>query len=398
MFRVMSLLLLFPVVARAQDADLILHHGKIATVDARFSIHEALAVKDGRVLRVGSDVEILKSRGPKTEVIDLGGKLVLPGLIDSHVHPNSACMVEFDHPLPEFETIADVLDYIRTRAKTQPEGTWIGLRQVFITRLKEQRYPTRAELDAAAPKHPVVYSTGPDAMLNSLALKASGIDRDFKVSDGGPGHIEKDAATGEPNGILRSCTRYVKSQPYGREPAEADRVERLLELLKDYTSVGFTGIIDRDCPPGDIARYQRLHEAGKLPLRVAISHSVSTGGSTESIQAAIRKVAEHPLCKPNPRLRIVGIKTYLDGGMLTGSAHMRAPWGVSKITQHDDPTYRGLRYIPKEKLHAIVRTTVECGLQYTAHSVGDGAVHALLEAYEDVSKSLPIRATRPCIT
>src|SRR5207244_5575242 len=114
---------------------------------------------------------------------------------------------------PEFETLADVLEYIRGRAKIQPEGTWINLRQVFITRLKEQRYPTRAELDAAAPKHPVVYATGPDAMLNSLALKLSGIDKDFKASDGSAGHAEQDRQTGEPPGILRSCTRYVKREP-----------------------------------------------------------------------------------------------------------------------------------------------------------------------------------------
>src|ERR1043166_2812399 len=113
MSRVLWCLFLLPVVSRAEDADLILHHGKIATVDAKFSIHEALAVKEGRVLRVGSDSEILKLRGSKTEVIDIGGKLVLPGLIDSHVHPNMACMVEFDHPLPDFETIADVLTYVR---------------------------------------------------------------------------------------------------------------------------------------------------------------------------------------------------------------------------------------------------------------------------------------------
>src|SRR5262249_57963889 len=121
----------------------------------------------------------------------------------------------------------------------------------------------------------------------------------------------------------RSCTRLVKSQPFGREPTESDRVERLLELLKDYTSVGFAGIIDRDCPAGDVTRYQKLHEAGKLPLRIAISHSVATSASTESIQAAIRKVAAHPLCKPDPRLRIVGIKNYLDGRMLTRRAYIR---------------------------------------------------------------------------
>jgi hypothetical protein len=396
---VAALLLPFvPGLAAAQAPDLILHNGKVAAVDKAFRIHQALAVRGERIVSVGSDADLLKLRGPKTQVIDLQGKLVLPGLIDSHVHPTGACMTEFDHALPDFESIKDVLDYIRVRAKTQPEGTWISMRQVFITRLKEQRYPTKAELDEAAPKHPVLYSTGPDAALNSLALKLSGIDKDFKVSDGGTGHAEKDARTGEPTGILRSCTRYVKVKSYSRESTEADRTERLLELLRDYNSVGLTGIIDRDASGDAINRYQRLHEKGLLPLRIAISHSVGTGGSIENVQKSIKKVAEHPLCKGGPMLRIVGIKTYLDGGMLTGSAYMRQPWGVSKIYAIDDPNYRGLLFIPKEKLRAIVQTAVESGLQFTAHSVGDGAVHALLEAYEEVNKTTPVRKTRPCIT
>src|SRR5262249_45411607 len=132
--------------ARAADADLILHHGKVVTVDRNFSVHQALAVKDGRILRVGTDAEVLHTRGPHTQVLDLAGKTVLPGLIDSHVHPAGASMTEFDHPLPEMESIADVLAYVRTRAKVLAEGEWIQLRQVFITRLREQRYPTRAEL------------------------------------------------------------------------------------------------------------------------------------------------------------------------------------------------------------------------------------------------------------
>ena len=97
-------------------------------------------------------------------------------------------------------------------------------------------------------------------------------------------------------------------------------------------------------------------------------------------------MAEHPLRQGGPRLRIVGIKTYLDGGMLTGSAYMREPWGVSRIYAIDDPSYRGVLFIPRERLVPIVRATVESGLQFTAHSVGDGAVHALLDAYEEVNK------------
>ncbi len=380
------------------DADLILHNGKVVTVDKQFTVHQAIAVQGERILKVGSNDDILKLKGEKTNLLDLQGKTVLPGLIDSHVHPTSACMTEYDHPIPVMESVQDVLDYIKGRAKVLPEGAWITVHQVFITRLREQRYPTREELDAAAPKHPVMFQTGPDASLNSLALKLNKIDHDFKITDGGPGFVEKDPKTGEPTGILRSCTRVVHTQASGRQASEEDRVERLLQLFKDYSSVGLTGIIDRDADRGDIERYRKLHEQDKLPLRLAISEHVGTNGAVENVQKAIRKVAASPLCKPDPMLRIVGIKTYLDGGMLTGSAYMREPWGVSKIYAITDPNYRGLLYIPKDKLLAIVQTTVESGLQYTAHSVGDGAVTTLLDVYEELSAKMPIAKTRPCIT
>ncbi len=196
----------------AQSPDLILHHGKIVTVDAKFSIAEAVAIRDGRIVKVGSNRDVLGLKTASTRAVDLGGKSLLPGLIDSHVHPSDASMIEFDHAIPEMETIENVLDYVRGRAAVLKEGDWILVRQVFITRLREQRYPTRDELDRVAPKHPVMFATGPDASLNSLALKLSGMDRNFQVTDGGPGHIEKDPNSGEPTGIIRSCTRLVKSQ------------------------------------------------------------------------------------------------------------------------------------------------------------------------------------------
>jgi predicted amidohydrolase YtcJ len=305
-------------------------------------------------------------------------------------------MTEFDHPIPDMETIADVLGYIRARAAAAKPGDWIVVRQVFITRLKERRYPTRAELDAAAPANPVLFATGPDASLNTRALKLSGIDRDFRPE--GPGKVELDPSTGEPTGILRNLTRYVKAVPAGREPSEADRDRRLLELFADYASVGLTSVIDRDADPQGIDRYRRLHEAGALPIRVGISHGVSNLGPIDDVVKAIRKVADHPLRKGGPRLRIVGVKLYLDGGMLTGSAYMREPWGVSTIYSIDDPNYKGVLFIPPERLVPMVRAAVESGLQFTAHSVGDGAVHALLDAYEEVGKTTPLAPTRPCIT
>ncbi len=382
--------------AGADEADLILHHGKVFTADRDSSVRQAMAVKGDRLLRVGTDEEVLKTRGPRTAVVDLGGKMVLPGLIDSHAHPTGASLTEFDHPVPEMETVRDVLEYVRSRAKALGAGKWVVVRQVFITRLEEQRYPTRDELDRAAPDNPVLFSTGPDASLNSLAMKVSGIDKDFRPE--GPGKVEKDPRTGEPTGILRNLTRYVKVISAERKPTEQDQDRRLLELFRDYNSVGITAVIDRNADTKAIERYGRLHEAGALTVRMGISHGVDNLGPLDKILEDIRKVARHPLRKGGPRLRIVGIKAFLDGGMLTGSAYMREPWGVSKTYAIDDPSYRGVLFIPRDRLVPMVRTAVESGLQFTAHSVGDGAVHALLDAYEEVNAKTPVAPTRPCVT
>jgi len=378
--------------------DLILHHGKIVTVDGTFSIHEAMAVEDGKVLRVGSSADVLLLRGPGTEVLDLGGKTLVPGLIDSHVHPAAACLTEFDHPIPAMETIGDVLAYVRTRAAALAEGDWIVLQQVFITRLREQRYPTRAELDAAAPRHPVIFRTGPDASLNALALRLSGIDRNFQVSDGGSGFAEKDAA-GEPTGILRNCTRYVKVPPT-KAPSAEQHDARLQELLADYNSVGITSIGDRDTSLEGLEQYRRLRDTGALPVRVSCSQSIGSVGAVEKIGAQIRSVARNPLhTTPDDFLRIIGIKMYLDGGMLTGSAFLREPWGVSDIYAITDPEYRGVLFIPRERLLPLVRAAVESGLQFTAHSQGDGAVHALLDVYQELAdEGLPVRKARSSVT
>ena len=377
-------------------ADLILHGGKIVTVDEQFSIAEALAVRDGKIQRVGTDEEVLSERGDKTNVVDLRGRMVIPGLIDSHVHPSSAAMHEFDHEIPEMHTIADVLAYIKSRAEALEKGQWIVVRQVFITRLKEQRYPTRQELDEVAPGHPVMFSTGPDAMLNSLALRESGIDRDFQVT--GRGFIEKDPHTGEPTGMLRSCTRYVKVKDSGRKPSAEDHYRRLRELIADYNSVGITAIADRNADAASVDRYRGLEQNGHLTARVAISSQVGIDGSTEEITAAIRKVADDPLVDSEGLVRIIGIKTFLDGGMLTGSAYMREPWGVSRIYSITDPDYRGVLFIPRERLLPIVQAAMEAKLQFTAHSVGDGAVHTLLDVYEEINRTTAIRDRRPCIT
>jgi predicted amidohydrolase YtcJ len=384
----------------AQEADVVLHNGKIVTVDEDFSLAEAIAVAGEQILAVGTNDDVLNLAGPETKKIDLEGRTVLPGLCDSHVHATGASMYEFDHPIPQMETIADVLDYIRSRAEAVEDGKWIVVQQVFITRLREQRYPTRAELDEVAPNNPVYFRTGPDAALNSLALRETGIDKDFQVPEGESGKVERDPQTGEPTGILRSAGRLVKIGETGtKSPTAQDRYDRLKALLADYNKVGLTSIVDRNASSSAISLYQQLKGNGELTCRVFATHGFSPSGTPEAIEERIRQIVSNPLHEYDNMLWVRGIKLFLDGGMLTGSAYMRQPWGVSDIYSITDPEYRGLKYIDEDRLYLIAKLALSNNLQMTAHSVGDGAVHALIDAYERVNEEdFPVREKRPCIT
>ena len=381
----------------AAAPDEILHNGKFVTVDDTFSIAEAIAIADGRIVAVGVESDVRALAGERTRLTDLGGRTVLPGLIDTHTHPAGASMYEFDHPVPDMQTIADVLSYFRERAKVVPEGEWIRLQQVFITRLREQRYPTRAELDDAAPNHAAYFRTGPDASLNSLALELSGIDRDFRVPQGVLGRIERDS-NGEPTGIIRSGAHLIRFRESQAVPTPGDRRRRLKELIRAYNKVGLTGIADRNASPEDVALYEHLLASDELTVRVFLSFAINAQDPLEDIEATISKLARHPRHRYHPMLWLRGIKFFMDGGMLTGSAFMREPWGVSEIYSITDANYRGLRFVPPGKAYSIARLALTHGLQPTAHSVGDGAVHAMVEAYAEINDEFRVREMRPCIT
>ncbi len=376
----------------------IFHNGKIVTVDPQFRIVNAMAIRDGRIVAVGTNADVVKLAGSGTEQVDLGGRTVLPGLIDSHVHAPNASMYEFEGTVPDMESVEDVLAYIGARARTTDPGRWITLSQVFITRLREQRYPTRAELDRAAPKHPVAFRTGPDASLNSLALSTSGIDARFQVPEGQPCRVERDER-GAPTGILRNCGRYIKSGTGGTSPTSADRLSRLRQLLADYNAIGITSIVDANTSAADVELYRTLLDQKTLTTRTFLAYAVDAQAPLEDIEATIREAASHPLHQKSDMLWLRGVKSFMDGGMLTGSAYMRQPWGVSKIYSIDDPNYRGVRFIEPEKLYQIARLALANGLQFTAHSQGDAAVDAMVEAYERINRDdFPVRDRRPSIT
>lgn len=376
----------------------VFRNGRILTVDAAFSEADSLAVRGDRIVAVGAPAVAAALQGEtQVRTVDLGGRMVLPGLLDSHVHPVGAATFESDHPVPDIATLADLLRYIRSRTEAVPEGQLISISQIFITRLEEQRYPTRSELDSVAPLHPVRFSTGPDSMLNSRALQMAGIDRDFRLPEGHPGLVEKDAQ-GEPTGLLRSVS-VTLPVPKPARPLTAEATRAALQaLFADYHSVGLTLVADRGASSSSIEHYTALRDAGKLSIRMRLSHTFGVGAQWRTTERAIEEIAQHPLRKPDPWLQIVGTKVWLDGGMLTGSALMQEPWGVSALYGITDPEYRGTLKIPREDLLKMVRKVAGTGMQFAAHSVGDGAVALLLGVYAELAAEMPILATRPCVT
>jgi predicted amidohydrolase YtcJ len=231
-----------------------------------------------------------------------------------------------------------------------------------------------------------------------MALSMSGIDAKFEVPKGEPCRVERDRS-GRPTGILRNCGQYIKAQPEGAAPTSADRLARLKDLLADYNSVGITSIVDGNADREGLELYRALLAKNALTCRTFMAYGVDAQAPLDQIEASIREAAASPLHQPNSMLWLRGIKAFLDGGMLTGSAYMREPWGVSKIYAIDDPGYHGVRFIEPEKLYRIAKLALANNLQFTAHSQGDAAVDAMVQTYERINRDdFPVRDRRPSIT
>jgi predicted amidohydrolase YtcJ len=376
-------------ILQAADADLILHNGKVVTVDGRFSVAQAVAVRDGRITSVGTNQSILRERGPKTEVIDLKGRTVLPGLIDSHVHPLGAGLSEFRQPLPKLDSYAAVQRYILDRAKTTPKGQWIVVPRTFPTRLAEMRMPTREVLDVAT-EHPVAFDASYVWIANSLALKMSGIDRNTPDPPGG--EIVRDK-NGEPNGILKNAQRLLKIPRSSESYTEEERLAALEGMLKRYVAAGLTSIVDRALSVDDIPLYEKLRQQGRLPLRVVMTWRPDASRPTEEL---VKLVQTGPAPGGDDWLRLGIFKLTLDGGMTIGTAFQRAPYGAfgAQLYGKTNPDDRGQLFIEAEKLRTVLGAARERGWSLTAHSQGGGAVDALLDAFEALDKQKPLRPTR----
>ena len=372
------LALLLPLFASGAEATLILHHGKIVTADSKFSIVEAIAVQGNRIIATGpSDAVLRDYRGKGTELIDLKGKMVLPGLTDAHVHALWSGQSEFRGKLPPLDSYAAIQSYIRDQAAKTPKGQWIIVPRTFPTRLKEMRMPTREVLDVA-PEHPVVFDASYVLVLNSKGLQVCGITRGTPNPPGG--EIGK-RADGEPNGILRNAMAMVKGVDVNGSFTHDEKLKALEDQLHRYRAAGLTAIGDRAVTAEDIGLYNELHIQNRLPLRVVLTWRINASRPTDDLVAEIRN-APYTTNTGDDWLKFGTFKVTLDGGMTIGTAYQREPYGEFGKQLYGGDAGRGQLFIEPEKLFVIFRTAREKGWQLTAHDVGGGAIDNLLDAFE----------------
>ena len=379
----------------AQSADTIYHNGKIVTLWEKQPVAQAVAVRDGHFLKVGSNAEVLATAGPRTQKIDLGGRTMLPGLNDSHTHPTGAALSEQNGPVPVMHTIAEIQTYIRQQASKLPRERLIFVPKVYSTRLRERRYPTRQDLDAAASDREVMADNGYASVLNSVLLKKLNITRD--TPQPANGKIIKDER-GEPTGLILGATQLLGPLRRDRPTTFSDILWALDAMQQRYSEVGITSTIDRGQTSEGFRAYQEFQRSGKMRVRTYVTYRISAQGTPAQVRQEIERI---PFVTGwgDEWLKVGSLKTVIDGGILIGTAYLREPYGMNtKIYGYDDPDYRGVLAVPKENIFEMARTAAELGWQMTAHSTGGGSTDILLDAYEDANRKVDIRKRRFTVT
>ncbi|MFC1607660.1 amidohydrolase [Candidatus Latescibacterota bacterium] len=376
--------------------DIIIHNGKIVTVDRSFSIVEALSIRNGRILATGSSADILATSDRQTRMINLDGNTVVPGLIDAHAHPESASLREIEKALPNPRSVDDCLVWIRDTARELPDGEWITHPKLFLTRLRDLRSPSLAELDAVAPHNPVFLSASYGGVINTAAMRASEISESTTHKG-----LLRDTSSGKLNGKLINTAFSLLKLPKRKSFTESERIDALGNMLRRYNSVGFTGVTSGSGSPEIVNQYQSLRDNGHLTARVYknISARISLQGT--SLDSIRESVADFSLKTGDGDewLRIGALKSSIDGGILTGTAFMREPWGekAAGIFGITDPGYRGNVRVTADDYANFVRAGTEAGWKMTAHCTGGGGVDLMLDGYEQVQRERDIRPRRNSI-
>ena len=360
-------------------ADKILVNGNIHTHSGRSAT--SLAILGERIALLGSDEEVLESAGPGTQVIDLKGRLVIPGFIDTHIHPSMAGALltgDLDFKTLRPESIHQLQEIVRKKASETPKGEWVQGWGYDEERFTEGRLPNRWELDTAAPDNPVflVQTCGHVAAANSQALDIGGVSKD--VPDPKQGIIDRNP-DGEPTGVLRNrAQRLVKGHlpRRGRERMK----EALRVALERLASYGVTGIHDAWSGPALIRIYQELLSEGRLPVRVGLMPPIANQFEGDYLPQLTSLGLQTGF--GSPMLRFVGAKVALDGMLRSGTAALREDYEGKEGD-------RGLLTIDADVLQEKVRACHAADIRVCIHAEGDRGIDTALDAVEMAKEETP---------
>ena len=373
----------FPLLAQS-PVETILVNGKIVTVDATFSYQEALAIADGRIVALGSSEEIEKLAGPNTRRVDLGGKTVIPGLADNHLHSiGGGPGVD----LSGTRTLQELLQAISIRVRRSGSGELVVTNSNWHeAQLKEQRLPLRRDLDLVAPDNPVVVVRGGhEYILNSEALKKWNITQRTPVPEGGRISRYED---GELNGELVDAAKALVGLP---EPPPRDLETRIQDQLEQYRKLHAVGLTSVRHPGGSVEQYRLLEEIkrrGHLTMRVSFLIRLERGVDPTRVPGIVASWDLEP-DEGDIWLRVGGVKLGVDGGFEGGWMRepYAEPWGQKG-------SFFGLQTVSQDTYTAVVKELGSLGWRVATHAVGDAAIDQVLAAYRAAHEERSIRGRR----
>jgi predicted amidohydrolase YtcJ len=363
------------VAASANPVDLLLVNGKVVTLDAASQVAEALAIEAGRVVATGSAEELRKLAGPATNVIDLGGRTVIPGLIDSHIHAiragfRYATEVNWEGAA----SFTEALERLRSAAARARPGAWLIVAGGWTPRqFAENRRPTEAEIAAAASGHPVYIQLFYGyALINADGRERLGLKSDGDLPDGAKfEHDSDDKATGW---IVGGGPAIIALHSRLPKPPMQQAIDGTRQFLRELSSFGLTGVIDpggHNLAPQDYAALFHLGRAHELPLRVVYSiFAPRPGTELEDFEATTRFL---PMGTGDDWLRFNGIGECVTWGMYNNDAPDEAD---------------------KEAFYRVARWAADQGMTLTVHWNNDRSVHHLLDVLERVNREVPIAPLR----
>lgn len=376
-----AIAILFVINVAAQDrknsGETVFINGNIWTGVADGKRAQGLLVRDGRIAAVGTNDEVQAQKSKDAQIVDLGGKFVMPGFNDAHLHFASGGQTKLQVDLAGTKSLEEMKARIAERVKTAQPGEWILGRGWDQTKWTKEVLPSRRDIDEVTAGHPAFFgrADGHIGVANSAALKAAGITRESKAPEGG--QIDRDA-NGEPTGILRESAMDVVGGKI--PPPTAAQRRRAIELaMQEAAQFGITSVQDNS-DWEDFLVYEELEREGKLTLR--ITEWLPFGAEMNVLQ---QRRARH--AQTDPMLHTGLLKGYMDGSLGSSTAVLLEPYA-------DDPKNKGLAQFKRTELNGMADERAEAGFQFGFHAIGDGGAQMALDAFAEAERYVRERSTQ----